>query len=118
MSPDPYPATDNGDGTSSMRNGDFERLRREDLDALSFWMIYFGAVRDDRIRIEVTDPDGKPFVQQEFAQGENRARQFYFAGKKATGEALKRGTYTGKATVVHKGAEVRKDEIVKTVTLE
>jgi hypothetical protein len=65
----------------------------------------------------VTGPDGRVFATQDIVQEKNRARQFYFVGKKVDGNALAPGVYTGKATVVRDGNEVR-GEIVKTVTLE
>lgn len=95
-----------------------DMLRRAELKALTFWMVYFGAALGDRISIELTDPDGKVFLQQEFVQEKNRARQFFFAGRKATGETLKPGIYTGKATVVRDGSEVHRREMVRSVTLE
>jgi len=95
-----------------------DKLRRAELKALSFWMVYFGAALGDRISIEVTDPQGKSFVRQEFVQGKNRARQFFFIGKQAVGETLISGIYTGKATVVREGATVLRSEMVKSVTLE
>jgi murein DD-endopeptidase MepM/ murein hydrolase activator NlpD len=98
--------------------GSPDTLRRAALKALSFWMVYFGAVLGDRIGIEIMDPEGKVFVQQQFVQEKNRARQFIFTGKKAAGETLKPGTYTGKVTVVRDGSTVAKGGMVKTVTLE
>jgi hypothetical protein len=93
-------------------------LRREDLSALSFWMVYYGAARGDNIRIEVTGPDGRVFVARDFVQEKSRARQFYFTGKKVRGDELLPGVYTGKARLVRGGREVLQGEIVETVTLQ
>jgi hypothetical protein len=93
-------------------------MRREDLTALSFWMVYFGATRGDRIRLEVTAPDGRILIQRDLVQEKNRARQFYFVGKKAEPEGFLPGVYTGKAILMRDGADVLKGEIVKTVKLE
>jgi murein DD-endopeptidase len=95
-----------------------DKLRRAELKVLSFWMVYFGAALGDRVSIEVMDPQGKVFVQHEFVQKKNRARQFFFTGKKAAGETLIPGIYTGKATVVREGATVLRGEMVKSVVLE
>lgn len=95
-----------------------DKLRRAELKVLSFWMVYFGAALGDRISIEVTDPQGKVFVRQEFVQEKNRARQFFFIGKKAAGETLIPGIYTGKATVAREAGTVPRGDMVKSVTLE
>lgn len=93
-------------------------MRRADLKALSFWMVYFGPARGDRIHIEVTGPDGSVFAQQDVVQEKTRARQLYFVGKKVDGKELAAGVYTGKATLVRDGQVVLTGEIAKTVTLE
>jgi len=93
-------------------------MRRADLQALTFWMVYFGASRGDRIHIEVTGPDGRAFAAQDIVQEKDRARQFYFVGKKVDGSTLAPGSYTGKAIVARDGKEMLREDIVKTVTLE
>ena len=93
-------------------------MRRTDLQALSFWMVYFGAARGDRIHMEVRGPDGSFFAQQDIVQEKSRARQFYFIGKKVEGKRLLPGVYTGKATLVRERQDVLMGEIVKTVTLD
>lgn len=93
-------------------------MRRADLKALSFWMVYFGPARGDRIHIEVTGPDGRLFAEQDIVQEKNRARQFYFIGKKAEGKDLPPGVYIGKATLVRDGQDALTGEISKAVMLE
>jgi hypothetical protein len=48
----------------------------------------------------------------------SRARQFFFTGRKGSGQTLKPGIYTGKVTVVRDGSTVAKSEMMKMVTLE
>jgi hypothetical protein len=99
--------------------GSPERMRHTDLSALSFWMVYFGAAHDDRILMEVTGPDGKVLMQKEFAQEKDRARQFYYVGKRADGGTLQPGVYTGKAVLVRgSGQGAVRGEIIRTVVLE
>jgi hypothetical protein len=93
-------------------------LRGSDMNALVFWMVYFGAARNDRIHIEVTGPDGQVVVENDIVQEKDRAQQFYSVGRKVTDGAIVSGVYTGTATVVREGAEVVSRRIVKTVAVE
>ena len=81
-------------------------------------MVYFGAARGDRVRLEVTGPDGRIFAERDIVQEKDRARQFYFVGKRAKPDHLLAGVYSGRATLVRDGGNVLKGEIVKTVPLE
>ena len=66
------------------------------MQALSFWMVFFGAARGDRVRLEVTGPDGRIFAERDIVQEKDRARQFYFVGKRAKPDHLLAGVYSGK----------------------
>jgi hypothetical protein len=82
-------------------------------------MVYFGAARGDRVLMEVTGPDGKVLMRHEFAQEKDRARQFYYVGRKASDGALKPGVYTGKAVLVRgSGQDALKNEATRTLSIE
>lgn len=81
---------------------DFEAIKKDartpeqlppDASALTFWAGLFGAMKDDRIHLEILDPHGGVFAQQDIVQEKTRARQFYYTGRKTQG--LASGTYTG-----------------------
>jgi hypothetical protein len=95
-----------------------ERLRREGLSALSFWIAYLGAARGDRIRIEVIGPDKRSFASRDIVQDGTRARQFYFIGRKAPSEGFAPGAYIGRVMIQRDGKDPLKSEVVKQVTLE
>lgn len=90
------------------RRPDFDRLRRDagtpetlpaEAGALTFWVAFFGAAQGDRIRMEISGPDGKVFASEDITQEKNRARQFYFIGRRARG-GLAPGVYRGSAVLV------------------
>lgn len=67
--------------------------------ALTFWVAMYGIAENDRILIEIRDPAGVIFAEREIVQEKNRARQFYFVGRKA-GQGLAKGTYTGQVQIM------------------
>jgi hypothetical protein len=95
-----------------------DRIRRHEAQALSFWMLLFGAARGDQIRLEVTGPDGEIFAERNIVQDKRRALQFYFTGKKAKPGELAPGVYRGKASLVRDVGDGSIGEFTKEVTIE
>lgn len=91
---------------------DFEAIKKgeknpqslgQDSAALVFWIALYGVQKDDQIRIEIKDPDGKIFITRDIVQEKTRARQYYYTGRKLESRQLKPGTYTGTATLKRAG---------------
>ena len=90
---------------------EFEKIEKDskssdnvplDSELLAFWITMLGAQEGDRIMLEIRDPDGKIFTNQDITQPKTRARQFYFTGRKLTQIKLKEGAYTGTVKVIRK----------------
>lgn len=64
-------------------------------DVFTFWVTLLGVQKDDKIKLEIKDPNGKIFTNQEITQEKTRARQFYFSGRRLTQIKLSEGVYTG-----------------------
>lgn len=80
---------------------------------MAFWTIMFGVSEGDRITMEIHDQDGNVYAARDLIQDKNRARQFYFIGKKTSSAPLREGVYTGK-TVLRRGDDIVR-EIEETV---
>ena len=63
--------------------------------ALVFWAGLFGVRQGDKITLEIYDPLGRLFAKRELIQDRNRARQFYYLGKRTNVQPLNSGTYKG-----------------------
>lgn len=63
--------------------------------AFTFWTVLWGVRKNDKIILEITDPNGKIFAENKIIQNKTRAQQFYFIGKKTDKKKLKEGAYTG-----------------------
>ena len=85
-----------------------------DINAFTFWTILLGVRDGDKITLEITDPNGKMFAENEIIQEKNRARQFYFIGKNLKNKKLIEGAYTGFIKIerqLNNGKTVTKDKI-------
>jgi len=91
------------------REPDFAELRRDASSperlpvgaaVLTFWVAMFGAADGDRIRLEIRDPQGALLSEREIVQGRDRARQFYFVGRRNRDGRLVRGVYSGTVELV------------------
>lgn len=91
-----------------------------DSPALVFWGAYFGALQNDRITLTITDPHGNIMAERNIVQDKTRARQFYFIGKKNTGNRLEPGPYRGimKLTRELESGEKAEEFISRTVILQ
>jgi hypothetical protein len=90
-----------------------------DSEALTFWMSYYGPMKGDAISLEIKDPEGNIFARRTNFMEKDRARQFFYIGKK-TKSGLSSGDYTGTVIVTRKAGN--KDPIIekmtKTVTIK
>ncbi len=100
------------DGGFRSKVPDFEAIKRgeenpEEISissaAFVFWAGFYNLEEGDQVALQVFDPDGKLFVERHETLEKNRARQFYFAGRKIGNVQLMKGTYTATATVKQKG---------------
>lgn len=78
-------------------------------EALTFWMVFFGAIEGDAINMSILDPSGQVFAEKSITQDKTRARQFYFIGKKTGSSALMPGKYTGFAKLTRMGEEGKEE---------
>jgi hypothetical protein len=75
-----------------------------DSPALTFWVSIFGVEKNDQIRMEIHDSEGRVFSERSVLQEKTRARQFLFIGKKNRNGELIKGEYTGMLTLKRKMA--------------
>ncbi len=87
---------------------DFEEIEREaptpntislKQGALTFWVTILGAREGDKIQMEILDPNGKEFAARDITQERNRARQYYFVGKRVSIENTLEGAYTASVKI-------------------
>lgn len=76
-----------------------ETLRRNETDALTFWVMIYGAALGDKIEMDIIGPDDKPVAHREIIQEKTRARQFYYIGKRFGEKLAATGSYTGLITL-------------------
>lgn len=72
---------------------------------LAFWAGIYGAAAGDRIHIEIRDPGGRVFAERDIVQEKDRARQFYYVGRKRAGDLFPAGAWTGRMTLVREGKD-------------
>lgn len=96
-----------------------KEIIEQSSDKLIFWFSYLGAVKGDSIKIEILDPNLKPFTMREITQAKTRAQQFYYTGKKISSAPLQAGVYIGKVTITRKDnkGQGEKRSFEKTVTV-
>lgn len=86
------------------------------VPALTFWIAVFGVAQHDHIYMEIRDPRGRIFAQREITQPKDRARQFYFVGKRTRNQKLIKGSYIGSVTL---SRDLTNDEsIIRKVSRE
>lgn len=68
------------------------------IDALTFWVGLYGMQKGDRVKLDILSPDGSVFATQSITQENDRARQYYFVGRRV-GDTLATGTYKGVARI-------------------
>lgn len=111
------------DGGFRSRPPDFEAIKRGEQNpeslslasaALVFWTGLYNIESGDVVTLHVHDPDGMPFVSRRIVAERDRARQYYFTGRKIGRVQLKPGTYTGvvelQRSASDERAEVRREK--------
>lgn len=100
---------------------DFEEIEREvpslssislKEEALTFWVTILGARAGDNIKMEILDPNGKSFAVREIIQEKDRARQYYFIGKRITDEKTLEGAYTASVRIERDDKEWSKNSAI------
>lgn len=72
-------------------------------NAFIFWAGFYGVQQGDEIHLVVTNEKGETALERTTIQDENRARQFYYTGRKIKDGVLPAGHYTGIATLKREG---------------
>lgn len=75
----------------------------QESDALVFWSAFYGVRAGDTIKLTITAPDGTIFKDQAISQEKDRARQYYYTGRKNRGTPLTAGTYKGSVSITRTG---------------
>lgn len=85
-----------------------------------FWFAYFGARQGDQISLKITSPSGNVLAEHQVTQDKDRARQYYFTGRKMLQGWPEKGTYKGEARVARVGpdAETHTEVLVRELTLD
>ncbi len=66
-----------------------------DAPALVFWVEFFGALKDDHLRIRLLAPGGSVLAETEHFLERSKAQIFRFVGKPRKGAAWRSGVYRG-----------------------
>lgn len=83
----------------AIKRGEFgPEILANDSRALVFWAAFYSVNEGDEITLKITDPNGRTFVERPVIQEENRARQYYYTGRKRSDKLIP-GEYTGTATI-------------------
>lgn len=86
---------------------DFNKIRADSsspastgpaIDALVYWVGLYGMHQGDRIKLDIIAPDGSVFATQSLTQETDRARQYYYVGRRV-GDPLLPGQYKGVAVI-------------------
>ena len=84
-------------------------------EVLTFWTMLFGVQKNDKISIDIKDPNDKTYIKREITQDTTRARQFYYTGHKTRSRPLMEGAYTGTVRIVRESDDGRApQEWIKT----
>jgi len=67
---------------------------------MTFWVTILGAREGDKIAMEIQDPNGNEFARSEITQEKNRARQFYYVGKRLDKDTVLEGAYTASIKII------------------
>ena len=84
---------------SQISKGHKEPYPQKDSDVIIFWSAYFGAKPNDVIEMKVFDPHDRIITEHIMTQKEEKARQYYYIGKKRPESGWVRGTYHAEVSV-------------------
>lgn len=89
---------------NGISRGERGKIPRVNSPAFLVWFAYFGAREGDHIKIDVTAPHGaEGSFSDELVQDKDRARQFYYVGRKAPNGGFERGTWKATITITRDG---------------
>jgi len=87
-----------------------------DSQALLLWTGLYGVRKGDEVTLKLSAPYGRPFVERTNTLEEDRARQFFYSGRKiGEDNPLQRGTYTGEVTVKRAGKIIAEKTYTATI---
>ena len=111
-------AADRPDPAAIRKGEGLDGLLSASAPALVFWVDIFGVEAGDRLRFQITGPDGKPVLEEEQPIEKTQARRFAYVGKRLKAETWPSGSYTGRVTLTRsaEGGELSR-EVVRTVTV-
>ncbi len=72
---------------------------------LVLWAVVVGARKGDVLKLEITDPAGRPFLSQRFEQEKTQIRRMRFAGRSNKNDILRPGIYRGLVQVTRPGQD-------------
>ncbi|MDH5723569.1 MAG: M23 family metallopeptidase [Alphaproteobacteria bacterium] len=97
---------------------DFEAIKRGEKNpdeialnsaAFVFWAGFYNLEKGDKITLRMYDPQGRLFNERIETMEKNRARQFFFTGRKIGKVQLMKGTYKGLALVEREGLSRKRE---------
>ncbi|MGH1378490.1 MAG: M23 family metallopeptidase [Alphaproteobacteria bacterium] len=96
------------DGGFRSKSPDFEAIKRGETNpeilplksaAFVFWVGFYNVEKGDKVTLRIIDPDGNIFVERHEELAKNRARQYYYTGRKIGRVQLKDGMYKGYVSI-------------------
>lgn len=101
---------DHAPSRQAMRNGDYDGIAyRKDIQTLVLWAEVAGGREGDRLRFEITGPDGRMIFNAESRMPKTSIRQPVGRSWPLDGVALAAGTYKGRIAVKRGDLEVIRD---------
>lgn len=99
--------------------GDRGALPRKDSSILFTWLAYFGAKKGDEITVKLTDPTGQAALEKSIIQKTDKARQYYYFGKKSGESNFKTGTWRVTFTVSRtmEDRQIISEDIIRAVDI-
>lgn len=99
------------DGGFRSKSPDFNAIKRGEQNpetlslnsaAFVFWVGFYNVEKGDIVTLKVTGPSEKIFVERREVLENNRARQYYYTGRKIGRVQLRLGVYKGYAAIKRK----------------
>ena len=85
---------------------------------MTFWVGLFGIKKGDVVKLEIKDPLGVSWAKKTINVTKNRARQFYYIGRRIEDRTLETGTYTGTLEIIRKNGQSTDLIINKATTIQ
>lgn len=96
--------------------GKYDTLPAQESKAFLLWAGFYGVRADDEIALKVLNSKGQAILNRNIIQEKDRARQFYYTGRKTETTKLEPGIYYGSITL-KRGTEVLRTKTL-SVTVE